>query len=83
VKFGDGESSVIKGEAKSVHIYTDGHRMRKYALLPNDKRRMVTGVKVSSNVERPFTFADIRTTGADYTPSPNHSVLPTPRSWTI
>jgi len=75
VKFRDGKSSTIKCLAKSVHVYTDGHRMVKRALCSDDVRGTASGVKVSANVERPLTFADIRMTGVDYAPSLNRSVL--------
>ena len=83
VKFKDGESSAIKGQAKSLQVYTDGCRMSKRALFSNETGGTVSGARASANVRRPFTFADIHTTGADYAPaSLNHSVLFT-CSWTI
>jgi len=75
VKFGDGESSVIKNRGKSVHVYTDGHRMGKRPLLPYETRGKVAGVRISQGTERPFIFADIRTTGTDYPPITNLSYL--------
>ena len=80
MKFKDGRSSTIKGQAKSVHVYTDGHRMVKRALCSDDVRGIASGVRISENVERPFTFADIRTTGANHAPGLNHSALLTPCS---
>ena len=77
MKFQDGKSSTIKGMGKSVHIYADGHRMCKRALLPQDSSGQATCVRTSKNTKRPFTFADIRTTGTDtlLPLGPNHPVL--------
>ena len=73
----------MKDRGKSVHVYTDGHKMRKRALFPHHKHGEVSGVKISENAERPFVFADIRTTGASCPPAPNNSVLFTPPPWVI
>ena len=75
MKYRDGKSSAIKGRGKSVHVYTDGHRMRKLAVFPQSTNGRVRGVRVSENIIRPFVFADIRTTGAGHPHNPNHSVL--------
>lgn len=75
MKYKNGESSVIKSRGKSVHIYTDGHRMRKRALFPHETRGKVAGVMVSEGEERPFIFSDIRTTGTGYPPIIDHFVL--------
>jgi hypothetical protein len=68
VKYRDGKSSAIKGRGKSVHVYTDGHRMRKVAVLPHETHGKVPGVRISETAMRPFVFADIQTTGADFFP---------------
>ena len=64
MKYRDGKSSAIKGRGKSVHVYTDGHRMRKVAVLPHETHGKVPGVRISDTAMRPFVFADIQTTGA-------------------
>ena len=79
MRFRDGKSSTIKHKARSVHVYIDGHRMRKSVLCPQDMGGTVSGAKISANTERPFTFADIRTTGANHTRGGhNHSTSFTP-----
>lgn len=83
MRFRDGESSAIKHEPKSVHVYTDGHRMRKCALPSHKPSGVAHGAKISANTERPFTFANIRTTGVDHALVPNHSTLFTLRPWII
>jgi len=60
VKYRDGKSSTIKGRAKSVHVYTDGRKMRQYVSLPHETHGKDAGVAVSKNTIRPFVFADIR-----------------------
>lgn len=44
--------------------------MRKVVLLPHETSGSVSGVRTSDNTERPFVFADIQTTGVDYSPFP-------------
>ena len=74
VKYKIEGSSVIKDMAKSVHVYVDGYKMRKYASPPHDARGKVSGVPTSDTTIRPFKFADIQTTGANDPPILNHSV---------
>jgi len=83
VKHRDGKSSVIKGKAKVVDVYVDGHDMGGSVSLPRDTHGEVTGVSISKNEVRPFVFADIRTTGADYPLVPNCSVMFTLCPWII
>ena len=70
VKYRIGESSVIERGTKAVHVLMDGHKMRRYASLPDRKGGSLTGVQTSDNKMRPFVFADIRMTGVDHPPSP-------------
>ncbi|KAF9646176.1 hypothetical protein BDM02DRAFT_3271155 [Thelephora ganbajun] len=72
VKYRVRESSVIKDRAKAVDLYMDGHRMRKYALLPDHMHGKFNGARISENAKRPFTFADIRTTDEDTVPDDIH-----------
>ena len=65
MKYRDGKFSTIKGTGKSVHIYTDGYIMCKRPLFPHVSGGKAACVRTSKNTERPFTFADIRTTGTD------------------
>ena len=67
--------SVTKDRAKSVHVYADGRIMVKYASLPHDTHGKFIGVPISDNTVRPFKFADVQTTGAEYPPVSNRSVM--------
>ena len=73
VKYQTGGSSVIKHKAKMVDLLMDGCIMEKAVSFPDDKERIVKGMVTSDNTRRPFIFADIQTTGADYTPFPTIS----------
>ena len=65
VKYRIGKSS-LEDKAKSVHVFIDGRRVRKYVSLPHESRGRIAGVPTSENTRRPFIFADIQTTGMDY-----------------
>ena len=75
MKFRDGKSSTNKAKGKSVHVYMDGKRLVKRASFPHQMCGQVDGMRISENVKRSFTFADIRTTGASY-PSQSHPLWP-------
>ena len=68
VKYQIEESSTIKHRARSIHVLMDGHVMKEAVSLPDDKKGTVDGVRTSDNKIRPFMFADIQMTGADYPP---------------
>ena len=63
VKYGDEQSSTIKGKTKSVHVFIDGHKMTKRATLPHHTQRTISGVYTTGSARRPFVFTEIRTTG--------------------
>lgn len=58
------ESSDFKDRAKSVNVHVDGRKMTKRVSLPPQTHGAMNGVRTSDNTMRPFTFADIQTTGA-------------------
>jgi hypothetical protein len=70
VKFKIRESSVFKGRTQSAHVYVDGRRMSKKALLPHNDRLTVRGARTSDTTMRRFMFADVRATGAECPPFP-------------